>query len=644
MSKSTYIVDTETNALTGYTMLHCVVFRSLDNEVTVFRHLETDAGQKAAARQFVTESVSTLVGHNIIGFDWSVLNHFGICDSSQDIKLIDTLILSRMLNYNQKGGHSLEEWGTYFKIPKSTHSDFSEWSSSLEDRCITDTEINLRLYKHFEKYLKSDRYKAPIELEHLTTALCIQVASNGMLFDKPKAEALRDTLSLSVNNLLITLTKDFPKVSRVVREISPCLTKKGTLNSKDFRWVSDNDLTAFSPDAPFSLFEWEEFNPGSPKQRVERLNAAGWRPTEKTKGHILALRDKTTPKEKLDHFKIYGWTCSEDNLGTLPDTAPEGARKLKDWILQSSRLGDLTEWLGACTVTTSDPRGYCRVHPTLTNPGAWTMRVSHQKPNMANIPATLDRRGNPAFLGHECRSLWTVPEGYKLVGVDADSIQLRIFAHLCEDEKLIAAISRGKKEDKTDIHHLNLAVMHPICKTREVAKTYIYALLLGAGLGKQSEILGCTKHEASIALKRMLEYYPGWKKLINGRLSREGSKGYIECLDGRYLLIPEPRQALAAHLQSGEKIIMAKAAQNWINQLHHAEKWYEEVRLVNWVHDEWQTEVKDGLFVKLEKQTLVDHVAEEQILGLELAGRQLNMNILITGGKPKIGDNWSETH
>ena len=89
---------------------------------------------------------------------------------------------------------------------------------------------------------------------------------------------------------------------------------------------------------------------------------------------------------------------------------------------------------------------------------------------------------------------------------------------------------------------------------------------------------------------------------------------------------------------------MAKAAQNWINQLHHAEKWYDEVRLVNWVHDEWQTEVKDGLFVKLEKQTLVDHVAEEQIKGLEEAGRQLSMIIPIVGGKPKIADNWAGTH
>jgi len=643
LSKSTYIVDTETNALVNYTKLHNVVFREVEtDEVTVFRHLETDAGQKAAARQFVTSSVSTLVGHNILGFDCGVLRHFGIVDSFEGIELIDTLVLSRMLNYNQKGGHSLEEWGRYFGIPKSSFSDFSEWSQELEDRCILDTEINKKLYGHFEKYLNSPRYKAPIELELLTTALCISTGNNGMLFDKPKAIALRDTLSLSVNNLLISLTKDYPKVSREVRVISPCLTSKGTLHSKDFRWMTgEKDYRPYTVGSEFSLFEWVEFNPNSPRQRIERLNSAGWKPTEKTKGHIQALRDKTTTKEKLDHYKIYGWTCSEENLATLPPDAPESIRKLKDWLLMSSRLGDLTEWISACTGSVSDPRGYCRVHATLTNPGAWTMRVSHQKPNMANIPATLDRRGNPAFLGEECRSLWTVPEGYKLVGVDADSIQLRIFAHLCEDERLIASISRGVKSEKTDIHHLNLQVMHPICKTREVAKTYIYALLLGAGLGKQAEILGCTKHEASQALKRILDYYPGWKKLVNGRLSREGSNGYIEALDGRYLLIPEPRQALAAHLQSGEKIIMAKAAQNWTKWLEDYTEYY---KLVNWVHDEWQTEVLDRTFEGMDPSDLPNYIANIQVEGLEEAGRQLNMNIVITGGKPKIGDNWAETH
>lgn len=629
--KKAYVIDTETNGLTGYTKLHCIVFRSVDtDEVTTFRNVHTDA---ANCRTFIEANVSHWVGHNFLGFDRGVIKHFLDVDiPSEDIT--DTLVLSRMLNYNQKGGHSLEEWGSYFKLPKSTHSDFSEWSLPLEERCIKDTEINLRLYKHFQKYINSPRYIDAVALEHLTTALCISIGNNGFTFDLPKAISLRDTLSMSVNNLLNNLRKGFPKVSKVLKEVNPKLTKKGTLNSKDFRFVSDGDLTPYSADAPFSVFEWVEFNPNSPRQRVERLNAAGWKPFNKTKGHIRALRDKDTPKEKLAEYQKYGWTCDEENLATLPDTAPEAARSLKEMILQTSRLGDLNEWISASAGLPVDPRGYPRIHPTLTNPGAWTMRVSHQNPNMANIPATLDRRGRPAFLGHECRSLWTVPEGYKLVGVDADSIQLRIFAHLCEDLRLIAAIEKGQKEEKTDIHHLNLAVMHPICKTREVAKTYIYALLLGAGLGKQAEILGCTKHEASVALKRMLEYYPGWKKLINGRLAKEGQKGYIECLDGRYLLIPEPRQALAAHLQSGEKIIMSKAAQNWIKGLEFDE--IRDYKLVNWVHDEWCTEV-------LNKNNLPKIVIDKQIEGIMLAGKQYNMNIGLTGNG-KLGNSWADTH
>ncbi|MTV59284.1 hypothetical protein GM547_14685, partial [Streptococcus pneumoniae] len=76
------------------------------------------------------------------------------------------------------------------------------------------------------------------------------------------------------------------------------------------------------------------------------------------------------------------------------------------------------------------------------------------------------------------------PKGRVLVGCDADGIQLRLFAHFTQDDKLIQSIVSGKKEEGTDIHSLNKQVLNTtysnreLCASREVAKTYIYAVLL----------------------------------------------------------------------------------------------------------------------------------------------------------------------
>lgn len=774
MDKKSYIVDCETDALTGYTKLWNVVFRRVPseheergetNEVTVFRNVHNDP---EPCRSFVQSSVGHWIGHNFIGFDRGVIQYFLGIDI-EPTSITDTLVISRMLNYNQPGGHSLEAWGRHFGITKSEFNDFSQWSQELEDRCVSDTLINLKLYQKFKLYIDSPRWGAAFRLEHLTTEITSLIYTLGITFDLPKANILINTLTKLTEATRDSLDVSFPPRSKEIRTIVPVLTKQGTLHSKDFRWLEDKDLRPFTADAPFSLFDFVSFNPMSSTQRVERLNEAGWKPVNKTKGHLEAIRNKDV--KKLEHYKIYGYKTDEENLSTLPETedlelwrdrwvlklkpsltsssnsgskkktetstdttllpthlstlhgkkvietdfldhstelivkmltrcgvskedvarfvestkdswlitviaqdmyvdcsAPTvicaldgmkytetlsktissitGGRRLAEFLLLESRLGDLKEWVGLCAGSPVDSRGYCRVHGTLTNPGAWTMRVSHQRPNMANIPAVLNRKGLPALYGKELRELWTVPEGYKLVGVDADSIQLRIFAHLCEDEKLIAAISRGRKEDKSDIHNVNKDIIGDDCKSREVAKTYIYALLLGAGLAKQASVLDCTKHEASQALKRILDYYPGWKRLISGRLSQEGERGYIECLDGRYLPLPEPRLALAGHLQSGEKIIMSQAMQNWIRQFQEAEKWFDEIRnnynLVNWVHDEWQTEVKD-LGLKGHDGFLPEYIARGQVQGIVQAGRDFKMNIELAGNY-KVGLTWADTH
>lgn len=645
------IIDTETNALKGYDKLWCLVVRDYDTGelLRVFRNVHDDP---TPAKDYLS-SIEYFCGHNFIRFDSGVLTHFlGLVIQPEQV--IDTLIISRLLDFNRLGGHSLEAWGERLKCPKSEWNDFSQWSQELEDRCISDTQINFLLLRYFKKHLNSPVWTNALLTEHRAEYLCEQVCQNGFQFDIEKGRKLHKEIQDRLKVLEDSFKEVFVDRIRYIREIIPSSTLKGTLNLKDFYWLlkdincinpKDNtksntlstykdtlggvNLSVFSAGAVFSLFDYEPFNPGSAKHRIDVLNKAGWKPVNKTKGHIKAERSRD-PKErsKLDYYKTYGWKTDEENLATLPEDAPEAARKLAEWLLLSSRLGDLEEWFASVDPATRRLKG------NIQGIGSWTQRKSHSGPNMANIPALKNRHGKTQPYGREMRELWCAPQGYRLVGTDADGIQLRIFAHYVNDPKLTKAIVDGKKDDGTDIHSLNNRIMHPICKGREPAKTLIYALFLGAGTKKVSEILQCTFDEATEAIRRILEFYPGWKKLKEDRLEEDGRRGYFQGLDGRYVKIPEPHKVLAGYLQNGESVIMKMANWKWYEQLILQEKL--PILQVNDVHDEWQTQVLDD-------PDLLDYVGKTQTQSLELVGKELHMNIPITGSF-KTGFNWAETH
>jgi DNA polymerase I len=629
----TFIIDTETNGIKDYTKLHNIVLREVHgNNVLVYRRSVDGYNDFLSFITSVPEC--TLVGHHVIGFDYGVLSHFFPSVNWSSYRWLDTLVISRLLNYNKPGGHSIEDWGTYFGATKSKFSDFSEWSQELEDRCIIDTEINLKLYNFFKKYIDDPTWQKAIQLEHDSAFLCEELSRNGFYFDVTSAQSLHKELSKKVDTFQQSFKEVFLPKTIPIKTVNPKLTKKGSLSSVDFRWKKDNDYRQFTPEAPFSLFEWQDFNPNSPLQRVERLNLAGWKPVNKTKGYIKAEQDlrmerspvkKKELETKIERYKTYGWTCDEENLATLPEDAPESAKTLAEYLLISSRLGDLTEWLNLYNPATN------RIHGRFNHIGSWTHRKAHQAPNMANIPALVNRKGGIQPYGAELRGLFSTPDSKVLVGCDAEGIQLRIFAHLCNDQRLIAAIENGKKEDKTDIHSLNKAVLDTICNSREIAKTYIYALLLGAGIGKQASILQVSKKQALEGLERILAYYPGWKELVQGRLKEEGKKGFFVGLDGRKVLTPSPHKVLAGHLQNGESTIMKMAARVWHKKLTTLDVPF---MFVNDVHDEWQTETTPEF---------ADVVGRTQAASISEVGAELGLNCKLSG-EYKIGKTWRETH
>jgi len=651
-------LDIECNRLKDPDKIWVIVCQDLDTgKQEVFRNVTEDMEE---CRRFVVyySGCDCVCGHNALGYDLPIIHRLipGIDRGSID-KVLDTLIISRMYDYGHEGGHSIEAYGEEFGHSKIQHTDFSSYSKELEEYCCRDVSICRRIYEKFRERIEDETQQQAIRLEHQFQWYVVNALErNGFAFAKGKAEALLGKVSANLADLDKAILTAFPPRLKLVREITPRITKHGTLNRSDFRFLpSGSDLSDYSGD-PFCLCNWWDFNPNSHKQIVEVLNAAGWRPVDKTKAHV-ELDRKIKKLEKynkkfnksidtelqecyttLDELKIYGWKVNENNLSTLPSKAPAPARTLAKRILYEARRRSLVEWLEL--VGDDD-----RIHGRFQGIGAWTMRMAHQKPNTANIPTSYNLDKTPKLLGSELRSLWIAPKKRLLLGVDAEGIQLRIFAHLINDPEFTDALVRGRKEDKTDPHSFNQRTLGSPCKSRDAAKRYLYALLLGAGMGKLREILDCSEDDAQEAYSNLIKRYPGFALLKSSIIPEDANRGYFIGIDGQRISLPGDTKSMREHLamsgylQSGEAKVMKRATLKFISKLPD----YDGL-LVNFVHDEWQIELTNDVMKAIELGRLVSQCLVE-------AGEDFNLRCPIAGSfwndeikDFTIGTTWKVTH
>jgi DNA polymerase-1 len=632
------VCDIETDGIDNPQNIWVAVFRDLENPtVPIICHTHDEIIHTA-------EQCDTIIGHNFIGYDHKVLTKLVPGYQKLKHKVVDTLILSRLLNFNLKGGHSLENWGLKLGFPKNLFNDFSKWSQELEDRCIVDTELNVKLYNFLLRNF-GDSFEDAIEIEHFMATVCEDLHTQGFPFNRPLATRIHKRICRILQRHLVSLQEEFPPRMVEIKTCTPRLTKEGRLHKGDFRWLPPNtDLGFFSPGVEYSLYHFEDFNPRSHKQVIDRL-LGHWDPYVKTDGRIKHERaigkafmlksakkfDFDTHEKRTAHFEKYGWKINEENLQTLRETAPQGARKLAQYLLLDSRRSVLEEWLEAFSETTG------HLHGKFNPIGAWTHRMSHFAPNQGNIPA-LDSK-----FGKVMRQCFQAGEEQVLVGVDAEGIQLRILAHYINDPEFTAALIEGNKHDETDAHSLNALALGFEPKRfyhvqghsqlgRDIAKTFIYAWLLGAGVAKIAEILGVSNGEATERIRNFVGRYPGLKALKEEAIPRDGARGYFVGLDGRKVVHPGGEHyVLAGYLQNGESLIMKYATRIWMTRLKELAVPYS---LVNFVHDEWQT---------LTTPEWAQKVGLTQCDALTKAGQQLNCRCP-QEGNIIIGNNWKETH
>lgn len=647
---STVVIDIEANSLTKPSKIWLVVCKDIDTgKIDIFRNLHDDGFKDF---QEYSNKVTNWIGHNCLEYDFPVLRDIcGYVYSSVDT-VTDTLILSRLIEYSRPTGHSVEAYGVEFGLPKIEFNDWTKWSQEMEDYCVRDVEINHRIYDRFARFINDPSWVPAIRLEHRFQLVVNNLHSNGFCFDSNRARKYLANVETDLQTLDKDILEQFPPRLKFVREVHPRRTKHGTLDRKDFRFVTDGDLSEYNG-FPFSRCVWNEFNPSSHKQIISVLREAGWKPVDKTKTHtelereISRLKYSRKPEKdltlkdlegKLMILKQTGWKINENNLQTLPPTAPSPARTLAKRILLESRRRTLVEWL---SLVQDDGR----IHGKFVGIGAWTHRMAHQSPNTANIPNATKEDGSIKLLGKELRGLWRAPKNRLLVGVDAEGIQFRIFAHYVNDRELIQAIVAGRKSDKTDPHSIHARLLHPTCKTRAAAKRFIYSLLLGGGVGKFAEILDCSRTDAQKALDTILDRYPGLSKLRREQIPSDAERGYFTGLDGRKVRIPgdtvgeRKHLCMSGYLQNGEAIIMKMACLKWENSLAE-----HDAKLVNFVHDEWQVECPNNLSICLAVAKLMSDslttVGEELKLNCPMAGSYYNDDIK----DYTIGTNWSVTH
>ena len=332
------------------------------------------------------------------------------------------------------------------------------------------------------------------------------------------------------------------------------------------------------------------FNIASRKQIAERLIEKGWKPDKHTdKGNIIV---------------------SEEVLSKIKDI-PE-AEMFSRYFLLQKRTGLLKSWIQECQ---EDERVRGKVLTLRTVTG----RMAHHGPNMAQVPAIYSPYGK------ECRSLWTVSntDTHSLVGTDASGLEIRCLAHYMDNPKFTDIVLSG------DVHTANQQAAG--LKTRDQAKTFIYAFLYGAGAAKIGKIVGGDADVGQKLISKFLSNMSALKVLRENIQERIKDHNTIRGLDGRMLYIRSPHAALNTLIQGAGAII----CKQWLIQMDkRINQLGIDAKLVASVHDEYQFEVLKSdvkRFTKITKESMWD---TQRIFNFKC---DLDCDY-------KIGKTWAETH
>lgn len=619
---SRFIIDTETDGLLpALTKLNSLVLINIDTRET-HSFADQPGYRPIRAGLEMAAEADMLVGHNVIKFDVPAIQKVSPWWKPSGI-VRDTIVLSRLiwtdlrdrdfklvkrkkLPANMTGLHKLEAWGHRLGEYKGDFKGpWDTWTKEMQDYCEQDCEVTLKLWLLIESKKYSEE---AIELEHAVQWIVARQERWGIAFDVPAAQRLLVDLRARVLELEDELRVAFKPWFRKIEEFVP---------------KRDNKAMGYVAGCAMTKVALTSFNPGSRDHIANRLiTLRGWEP--------------------VDFGKDGKPTVDDEVLGVLP--WPE-AKLIAEYLMVDKRLGALAD--GKQAWLKNERNG--RIHGSVSTNGAVTGRMTHMHPNLAQVPS------NHAPWGKRCRELFTASTGFVLLGADASALELCDLAGYMakfDGGAYIDTVLKGDKKLGTDMHSVNARAlgMDPT-KTyevggqsptgRDIAKTWFYAFIYGAGDYKLGLILGIRGSHAKITAAgrtsraRFLKNLPALGKLTDLVKKKARAVGHLRGLDGRLLHIRSDHAALNTLLQGAGAAQMKKALV-LLDQSLQAAGYVPGVdyEFVANVHDEWQLDVKE---------TIAAEVGKLAVAAITAAGEHFKFPCPLSGDA-KVGRNWSETH
>ncbi|MFB6347619.1 MAG: DNA polymerase I [bacterium] len=307
----------------------------------------------------------------------------------------------------------------------------------------------------------------------------------------------------------------------------------------------------------------ESFNLNSPKQLREIL-------FDKLELPVQSKTDSGKPSTNAETLEA----LSEHH--ELPEVILEYRHYNK---IESTYLSPLVEAVNPNTQ---------KVHTEFNQTIAATGRLTSSRPNLQNIPVRDE-------FGRRVREAFTVSEeDYQLLAADYSQIELRLLAHMSQDEALMEAFNEGRDVHTTaaaDIFEKDPGQVDE--DDRRVAKVVNYGIAYGLSAHGLSSDLDISRDEAQNYIDRYFERYPGVRAYLDQTIERARDQGYVETLWGRRRYIPElnsndyyqqqfaDRAAVNAPIQGTAADLMKKAMIDLDPKLEHLR-----CRLLLQVHDE----------------------------------------------------------